>query len=368
MPISKDGKLYYTEEQFQKARYDSSALEYARAQGYDLVPKGQYHTMREHDSMVFTDRGMWFWNSHNLKGGAIEFITMYEHRTFVEAVCILAGEDITKHKSVDAITQAGGKAMEDTITAYQDAMNRRASDGPPAADTEKKAFTLPERNDNHRRVYAYLTQTRGIDGEIVGTMLKRGILYETKAYHNAAFVFHNNADEAVGAFLRGTTTTKDEAPFRGMAKNSDRENGYFSFGKKASTVACVFEAAIDAMSYATLQKLNGNTEWAGRYYVASGGTGDSNILAFLQGHPEVETVILCHDNDKAGHLLAESLGDKLRTMNYNVSRATPQGKDFNDDLLAITNAQTQAPKEAAAVANGNTQQIPEEFDASLVME
>ena len=99
MPLSKAGNLYYTEEQFQKARYDSSALEYARAQGYSLIQKGKYFTLAEHDSMVFTDQGSWFWNSRQLKGGALEFMTTYEHKTFVESVLILSGENILTQES-----------------------------------------------------------------------------------------------------------------------------------------------------------------------------------------------------------------------------------------------------------------------------
>ena len=41
------------------------------------------------NSMVFTTDGRWFWNSHSLKGRAIEFIMAYEDKTLPEAVLIL---------------------------------------------------------------------------------------------------------------------------------------------------------------------------------------------------------------------------------------------------------------------------------------
>ena len=252
MPLSKNNKLYYTEEQFQKARYDSSALEYARAQGYNLIQRGKYHTLAEHDSMVFTERGTWFWNSRDLKGGAIEFITAYEHKPFVDAVLILAGENVK---------------------------------------TQEAAY-----------------------------------------YNSVAFVFQDEKERAVGAFMRSTGSGEGSKMFRGMARNSDRQIGCFYFGAKDSTVACVFEAAIDAMSYASIQKLIGNPDWAGRYYVASGGAGDSNIMYFLSHHPEVDTVFLCQDNDPAGNKMAGALSEKLRQKGYNVTRLAPEGKDFNDDL------------------------------------
>jgi len=163
-------------------------------------------------------------------------------------------------------------------------------------------------------------------------------------------VFENNDGTPTGAFLR-STNTQQEKPFRGMANNSDRATGYFSFGGgKDATVACIFESGIDAMSYAGLQKASGNAAWEGRYYVASGGTGDSNILTFLQGHPNVNSVILCHDNDAGGHKQAESLGDKLRPMGYNVSRSVPRGKDFNEDLLDTQRQPGAGERQAVPIA------------------
>ena len=350
MPISKNGKPYYTDEQFEQARYNSSALEYAKAQGYDLVKKGKFYTMREHDSMVFTGRGMWFWNSRDVKGGAIEFMTIYEHKSFVEAVLTLAGENIQTQEAAPVYVRKE----------------------PVSIEKEKMEFQLPERNDKHQRVFAYLTQTRGIDGEIVSTLMKRGKLYETREHHNAAFVFENPDGQAVGAFLRGTLTQEGGQSFRGMAANSDRENGCFFFGAQSSKVACVFEAAIDAMSYATLQKLSGNTDWAGRYYAASGGTGDSNIIKFLQSHPQVNTVILCQDNDKAGEIQAEELAKKLREMDITVSRAVPKGKDFNDDLVALRRADQQRGGRHALTDSEQTAENmptqPEENSDFIIME
>ena len=90
MPISKNGKAYYTKEQYEIARYDSSALEYAQAQGYSLIRQGSYYTMAEHDSMIFTPRGNWFWNSRHVSGGALEFMIYYEGKTLTEAVLTLA--------------------------------------------------------------------------------------------------------------------------------------------------------------------------------------------------------------------------------------------------------------------------------------
>ena len=86
MPVSKSGKAYYTKEQYEKAKYNSNAYEYARAQGYDLVQQGSHYTMREHDSMVFAPNGSWFWNSRGVHGSALEFQMYYEGKTIMDAV------------------------------------------------------------------------------------------------------------------------------------------------------------------------------------------------------------------------------------------------------------------------------------------
>lgn len=311
MPISKKGKPYYTDEQYDIARNGSSALEYARSQGYDLIPKGKDYTLREHTSMVFTERGGWYWNSQNIKGGAIEFLQHYEHKPLVEAVLTLAGENVHTQESAPRY--------------------KRQPDAQP--QPEAKPFVLPERNDNHKRAFAYLTKSRFIDPDIISQCMKENKIYESKDKHNAVFAFQDNNGETKGAFLRGTSTDP-KYQFKGMAAGSDRASSYFSFGGgKSATVACVFEASIDALSYATLQKRAGNFDLNGRYYIATGGAGDGNFMEFLKGHPEVNSVILCQDKDAAGNKFAKDLGDKLRGMGYQVSRCIPKCKDFNDELF-----------------------------------
>jgi len=94
MPVHASGTLYFAQEQWEYARNKASALEYARSERYNLVPEGgsqKYFHLKEHDSMLFTADGRWFWNSHHLAGGAIEFIMNYEGRTKVEAVLQLSG-------------------------------------------------------------------------------------------------------------------------------------------------------------------------------------------------------------------------------------------------------------------------------------
>ena len=90
MSQRKDGTLFYTKEELNKAIENSSALEYAQSR-YQLKRIGNRYTMPEHDSMVFTQDGKWFWNSHGVHGNALDFMQKYEGKSFVEAVLTLAG-------------------------------------------------------------------------------------------------------------------------------------------------------------------------------------------------------------------------------------------------------------------------------------
>ena len=91
-------KAHYTQEQHEAAMRNNHALNYALSRGYQLVRNGQSYRMKEHDSMVFTLDGRWYWNSRSLSGRAVEFITQYElggssADNLVRAILILAGDD-----------------------------------------------------------------------------------------------------------------------------------------------------------------------------------------------------------------------------------------------------------------------------------
>ena len=142
MPISKHNNLYFTAEQKELADRNSSALDYALSQGYELIRQGSYYVMRDHDSMVFKQDGTWFWNSRRLHGRAPELIMYYAGKTFVEAILTLSGE------------AAGSRSQ---------ALPR---DSPP-----KVPFRLPPRSISQKHLYGYLCGTRKLDPRIVKAMI-----------------------------------------------------------------------------------------------------------------------------------------------------------------------------------------------------
>lgn len=53
----------------------------------------------------------------------------------------------------------------------------------------------------------------------------------------------------------------------------------------------------------------------------------------LERVPQLDTVLLCLDNDEAGHLASQRMSAQL-TEHYAVERLIPENKDWNDDLTA----------------------------------
>ena len=345
MPISKNNKPYYTNAQYDLARYESSALEYAKAAGYQLEKKGGWWTMKEHDSFVFAPNGMWFWNSHDMKGGAIEFLTQFEHKSMVEAVLTLAGERVAE-KQGNAPFAKQHKTEE-----------------------ENKSFELPPKADTFKRLFAYLCGARGLDKEIVQDLVKQGKIYEsarayekdgeTKSLHNAVFVGFDKDGQARSGFQRGLTSNA-EHPFKRDVSGSEKEYAFCIEGNDADTVA-VFEASIDAISHATISKLSGQ-DYKSIDRIALGGIAFMALHHYLEEHPNVKNIVLCVDADQAGDKAAESLKTELVNAGYSpvngyhCERQLPTGhKDFNEYLISHREA-LEEQKAAAADKENNAQE------------
>ena len=328
MPISKNGVPYYTDAKYDLARYESSALEYARATGYQLEKKGGWWTMKDHDSFVFAPNGMWFWNSRDMKGGAIEFLTQIEHKSLVDAVLTLAGERVNEKQNSIPFAKKQDKAED------------------------KKPFELPPKADNFKRLFAYLCGARALDKEIVQDLVKQGKIYEstrdykkdgeTKSLHNAVFVGFDKDGQARSGFQRGLTSNV-EHPFKRDVAGSEKEYAFCIEGKDTDTVA-VFEASIDAISHAPIAKLSGQ-DYKAIDRIALGGIAFIALQHYLAAHTNVKNVVLCVDADQAGDKAAEDLKTDLinagytQENGYHCERQLPTGhKDFNEYLISYREA------------------------------
>ncbi|WP_217959072.1 DUF3991 and toprim domain-containing protein [Acutalibacter muris] len=223
----------------------------------------------------------------------------------------------------------------------------------------KPNLTPPAANTNMRRVFAYLCQTRGIDPEVVSAFAHAHILYESADKHNAVFV---GKDEHGGKVkhihMRGTLT---DGHFRQTLEGSEKAYSFHYTGSGPRLY--VFEAPIDMLSYISIHRKSlafsaesgkggytaGNLpdctksgrctlhpeNWQENSYVALCGVGSAPIQRFLDEVPQLEEVVLCLDNDEAGHKATERIArELLDEWNVVVSSHFPDCKDWNDELLA----------------------------------
>ena len=139
------------------------------------------------------------------------------------------------------------------------------------------------------------------------------------------------------ATLRGTLSEKR---FMGEVPGSDKR---FSFAvplKAGSQTVCVFECAIDALSYLTILKMRGQ-DWhkanclslAGIYRPGKGGRFrvPAALAQYLKDNPGVRQIVLCLDNDEPGRTASAAIKEALA--GYEVIDNPPRkGKDYNEYL------------------------------------
>ena len=133
--------------------------------GYQVKRVGRFHTTAEMDSLRIKDRCTWFRYSQNTGGDAITFLQQFCGKSFSEAVEYL----LTFH----------GKARD--TPAPQ-----------PKPISRKQEFSLPPRNADDRRVFAYLRK-RDIAAQVIRQFLNAGLLYEDAVHHNCVFVGKNES-------------------------------------------------------------------------------------------------------------------------------------------------------------------------------
>ena len=82
--------------------------------------------------------------------------------------------------------------------------------------------------------------------------------------------------------------------------------------------------------------------WQNHTYVAVCGVSAAPIHHFLETQPQLGEVTLCLDNDEAGHNAARRIAaELLNKWNTAVSAEFPSQKDWNDELLADRQEETQ---------------------------
>lgn len=260
--------MRYSEEQIQRAA-DTSIVEYFRSHGYDCESKGRDVHIKGFGGLYITDDKKYYCFSKQSGGyGLISCLRDTFDMTFLDAVKEILGEE------PDAVVENKKENEREKTFVLE-----------PQQVQVKKEFVQPERAENDKRVFAYLTKQRGIAPDIIKSLIDKGLLYQdTKG--NAVFIHKDNNGKAIGAALQGTTS---DVRFKGMASGS---SGALRYDKGKVKAAYVFEAPIDMMSYMQL-----HPELDNCCFVAMSGLKHSVVYSLSE---QGFKIISCVDNDKAG--------------------------------------------------------------------
>lgn len=283
--------------------------DYAREMGYTVVKKGKYYSLKEHDSVMIDPYRNCYWRNSVPgrttaigKGGSIiDFVMDFDNLTLAEAL----------------------KILEKRIVGYIPAKKNVVS-----IKQCPEQLILPEKADNMRMVFAYLTKTRCISQRVVQDFVNRKMLYQDK-HNNCVFVGYDIADKdnAVFACKRGTNTYK---PFYGDVLGCDYTKCIYEDNEKEELI--ITESVIDAMSLMTLM---GDTYKQYNYLILGGAGKWDAIKSYID--EAMKKVYIATDNDEAGRNAAQFICNYISEQRPDVIRKwkLPDeriGKDWNNVL------------------------------------
>lgn len=286
--------IHFTEQQKTQARQTDIA-ELLRSQGETLKRSGSEYEWRDGSEKVTVRGNLWFHQYEQVGGDAIDFVRRFYNKLYPEAMEFLLG-------------RSGG-----VLTVS------------PPVQKEEKPFVLPPKNDNMRRVFAYLLNRRGIDQEVLYAFVHKGMIYESADYHNTVFVGFDSNGNAKHAHKRGTGS---ESSYKGNVTGSQPEFSFHWYGQ--SDRLYLFEAPIDMLSFISMQKEG----WRQHSYAASCSVSDRVLFQMLKDNPDIRQVVLCLDSDEPGQTAAKRIADKLFVQGISSDILVPYHKDWNEDLLA----------------------------------
>lgn len=287
--------IHYTQEQKDKAR-TTNLVDLLQRQGEHLKRSGAEYQWRDGSNKVTIRGNLWYHQYEEVGGDAIDFVRKFYNKDYP-------------------------KAMEYLLNGYGGTL----SVAPPVKH-EPKEFEMPLRNDNMRRVYAYLLQQRGLSRDVVNAFAHKQMIYESLPHHNAVFVGYDTEGVPRHAHKRGTGS---QSTYKGNAEGCTPEYSFHWNG--TSNKIFLFEAPIDMLSYISMNPY----QWQTNTYAASCSVADRVLFQCLKDNPNIKEVYICLDNDTAGQTAAKRISDKLFVQGYKTEILTPTHKDWNEDLIIL---------------------------------
>lgn len=271
----------------------ASVEDYLKTKGETLTREGRQYRVKKHSGLVISGNR---WYSHTLlKGGnTLDYLVEMEGMDFKKAVA-----ELTR----------GGMCII-------------RCDKTPSNNT----LSIPVRNENDKRVMAYLVKTRGIKADIIIPLLGQGRIYEAAGTHNLIMTGVDEDGNVRYVMQRSTLHTSS------LKFESEGSNKKYSFSLKGqSDILCAFESPLDLLSYMVIQT---EAMKAKPHMLSLGGVTDIAIDAYLARTPDIRKIVFGLDNDKAGHDAYESFFEKYSMKGFKVYKHFPSQKDWNLEVLS----------------------------------
>lgn len=301
---------------YDRIKDEVSIVDYARESGYTVKRVGRYYTLREHDSVRLDPARNCYWqnsvvgrNGKGEGGSVIDFAQRFVHNGNL-------------HFALKELTaRVGGHAPERNIIRKTEPQTRKMLE-----------LELPERGKDMHRAYAYLTQTRCIDQDIVQDFVNRKMLYQDTR-GNCVFVSRDPEGKPVFANFRGTLSNKK---FLGDVPGSDYSKGFYI--DNGADKLILTESVIDAMSVMSILHGQGLDYKQYDYLPLSGATKQDAVIHHLQQKP-MQEILLALDHDLAGVKNMQGIHDRLLDSGLNLEEGqvtyhVPTEKDWNADLVS----------------------------------
>ena len=322
----KKWEAYWESKKLEEINYlrDLDILQVARDMGFTPIQKKNHWTLQEHDSVVFYDNNTFVRysqetrNGKKVGGSPIDFYAHFNNLIVSEAI-----KQMKEHYIGDR-----------ELAGYQPREQ-------PKREKEPVPFMLPQAEEGPwKRMFAYLTKTRGIDAEVVQYCIDKKLLYEEAGYHNTVFVGQDHTGKAVFASKRSSLP---EGKFRMDVEGSNQANGW-QVNHPGTQLLILTEAPIDAMSAMCIRKHLGRPIESANY-LSTCGTGKAIAVLrnYMKKHKNITAVRIGMDNDEAGQKADRNIRIWLKDEypHIKVGNFIPlqPGKDLNDawrDMKART--------------------------------
>ena len=308
----------YSKQEIQSAREMDLLTYLSRYDPSELVHvSGEEYCTRTHDSLRIS-HGLWCWNSRGIGGrSALDYLIKVEGLSFPQAV---------------------GRILSHTCGQDHGPFS---VPGKPPAEKKPRVFVLPERAESSCQAIRYLTGARKIDREIVSWCIEQNFIYEglyrpvsnpSRAFHNVVFVGYDARGTPRYAGYRSILGKS-----RGDCPGSDKRFSFRILGTAPPKTLHLFEAPVEALSYATLVKRAGEN-WRALHYKSLCGLPqlkDDHLPIALE--QELQTgcwsrIALHFNADEAGRTMTRHLQRILSSRMEVVDRPPPIQGDFNDYL------------------------------------